>query len=67
MRKIGQRVCVIAGMSEFVGQTGTIVDHEKSGNVTLYRVALDTPVHVPGVGDVADDLWSGPSLRNVRC
>lgn len=64
--RIGKRVKILGGMSEFVGQTGTIVDAEKSGRDTYYRVELDEPVEVRGVGLVTDDLWTGPLLKTIR-
>lgn len=66
-KQIGQRVKVVGGMREFVGQFGTVVDNtERDGRTTMFRVRLDAPVEVPGVGHVRDDLWSGAHLRNVR-
>ena len=50
----------------FSGKTGTIVGTEFDGRTRMYRVRLDTSVHVPGVGLVADDLWSGKWLSKVR-
>jgi len=64
--KYGPNVKILAGMSEFIGKTGTIIDSEKDGRVTMYRVRLDTPVDIPGVGLVRDDLWAGEYLRRVR-
>lgn len=66
MKKLGQRVKITGGMDEFVGQVGAIIDFEKDGRMTMYRVQLDTPVNVNGIGKVADDLWAGAYLRNVR-
>lgn len=67
MKKIGQRVKILDGMSEFVGRVGTIIDNsEKDGRTTMYRVQLDKAVEVNGIGMVEDDLWSGAFLRNVR-
>lgn len=63
--KNGTRVKVLGGMMEFVGSEGTVVDREKDGPVTMYRVRLDVPVNVPGVGWVADDLWAKEYLRKV--
>lgn len=57
----GQRVRITGGMSEFVGQTGTILCKED----TLYRVELDNPVNVPSVGIVDDDLWESRYLRRL--
>jgi hypothetical protein len=64
--KIGQRVKILDGMSEFIGQTGTVSYPEKDGRVTLYRVRVDEPVDVTGVGLVCDDLWEGRFLKAIR-
>jgi hypothetical protein len=67
--KIGQRVTILGGMSEFVGKTGEIVDTENYGggkSQTYYRVCLDEPVLVPGVGRVTDDLWQKEFLRSAK-
>jgi hypothetical protein len=66
-KKIGQRVVITHGMSEFVGKTGEIVDNgERDGSTVMYRVRLYQQVEIPGVGTVTDDLWSGAFLRNVH-
>lgn len=66
-KQTGQRVKILSGMKEFVGQIGTIIDNtERDGRTTMYRVQLDKPIQVPGVGTVQDDLWAGTYLRNVR-
>lgn len=62
MKKIGARVRILGGMSEFIGKTGTIVGHEGR----MCRVALDEPVRVPLVGEVGDDLWETGMLKTVR-
>jgi hypothetical protein len=64
--KEGQRVKIKAGMPEFVGQTGTVVGTEFDGRTKMYRVRLDQPVNVPGVGMVEDDLWAGQYLKPLR-
>ncbi len=65
--RTGRRVTITGGMPEFVGRTGTIVGVEyTNGRNLLYRVRLDEPVEVPGVGLVRDDLWESRYLRNVR-
>jgi len=65
--KVGQRVQIMSGMREFVGKTGTYHgDFEKDGSTKLYRIVLDQPVMVPGVGFVGNDLWSKDHLQNVR-
>jgi hypothetical protein len=61
--RYGQRVEIRGGMSEFVGKTGRIVAKE---GPAFYRVELDRPVHIRGVGMVADDLWEGRLLRTIR-
>lgn len=68
MNRIGKRVRIVGGMQEFIGKTGTIVDAEKMGRSepTYYRVQLDKPVVVPGVGRVGDDLWQGHLLETIR-
>lgn len=64
-KRIGQRVKILGGLREFVGQVGEIVDVEKWGRETYYRVRLDGPVFVPGVGSVRDDLWMGDMLQSL--
>ena len=65
--RIGQRVRILGGMPEFVGQTGTIIDVEKhSREPAYYRVRLDEPVEIPHVGLVHDDLWQGRLLKTIR-
>ena len=70
MRAYGSRV-KIAGQKGslgdvFNGQKGTVVGYEKDGSTVLFRVLLDTPVHVEGVGSVKDDLWAGSFLKTIR-
>jgi hypothetical protein len=50
------------------GQTGTVIDAEAQGRgrPTLFRVRLDEPVNVAGVGLVEDDLWQRAGLRTLR-
>jgi hypothetical protein len=57
-----RRVKILGGMSEFIGQTGRVQGKEDG----LYRVILDTPVTVPGVGIVTSDLWEPRLLRTIR-
>lgn len=57
-----RQVTITGGMREFVGQTGQVVAKEGK----LYRVRLDYPVTVPGVGEVHDDLWEGRFLKTRR-
>ena len=67
MRKIGSRVRIIGG-EFFCGQSGTIIDTERYGRYEppYYRIRLDVPVDVPGVGRVTDDLWQGRYLATLR-
>lgn len=53
---------ILGGLHEFVGKIGTIIG--KEGN--MYRVRLDEPVAVPGVGRAPDDLWEGRFLKKMR-
>ena len=55
-------VKILGGMAEFIGQTGVIVDKEGK----LYRVKLNTPVEMPNVGTVTDDLWEPALLKVIR-
>lgn len=65
--KIGTKVKIKRGMPEFVGSTGTVIDNEKDGRtVIMNRVRLDSPVEIPGLGFVADDLWSNDHLVRVK-
>lgn len=75
MRQIGQRVKLVYAADRlrdslaqaFNGHTGTIIENtEKDGSVILYRVRLDEPADVPGVGMVHDDIWTGAFLRPVK-
>lgn len=52
-------------MREFAGKTGRVVGTEKCGEL-YYRVRLDDPVFINGVGKVTDDLWTARFLRKVR-
>jgi hypothetical protein len=61
MKRIGQRVRILGGLLEFIGKTGEIVG--KEGN--LYRVYLDEPVDVAGIGRVRDDLWERSALKTL--
>jgi len=60
------RVKITGGMDEFIGRTGTVIDEQMDGRTRLYRVQLDTPVEVEGIGQVSDDLWSRQYLKVVR-
>ncbi len=52
-------------MKQFVGKIGTIVNVELDGRTKMYRVKLDKPVEIPGVGLVEDDLWAGQYLKTI--
>lgn len=56
-----RRVKVMSGMPEFVGKTGEAIREGK-----MWRVYLDQPVEIPGVGLVRDDLWEGQFLKTMR-
>ena len=56
-----RQVKILGGMKEFVGKTG---EAQKEGR--MWRVYLDTPVTIPGIGTVRDDLWEGRFLRTIR-
>lgn len=62
----GQRVQIKSGMPQFVGQTGEIVGVERDGRTKMYRVRLDRPVEIPGLGPVTDDLWAAEHLKTLR-
>lgn len=66
MMQYGTRVKILAGGSEFVGKTGRVVGEENYGRQKLYRVRLDEPVIVEGVGRVTHDLWEKQYLRRTR-
>lgn len=59
---IGRRVLILQGMPEFLKKTGTIIGEE----MKYYRVKLDEPVEVPGVGKVTDDLWMRDTFKLLR-
>ena len=62
--RTGQRVEILGGMAQFVGKTGVILWEE--GGSGLYRVRLDEPIEIDGIGVVGDDLWEGALLRKLR-
>lgn len=64
--KVGQRVKILEGMREFIGKTGTVLYSEQDGYTRMYRVRLDKPVMVDGVGLVEDDLWARAFLKIIR-
>lgn len=70
MKRIGQRVRIQhdAFAGAFLNKTGRIVGSEKFGRFEppMYRVRLDEPVEIPGVGTVTDDLWQGQYLKGVK-
>jgi hypothetical protein len=53
----------MGGVREFDNAVGSIVDVEISMGMRMYRVELDEPVIVPGLGPVRDDLWEGSLLE----
>ena len=55
-------VKILDGLPAFIGQTGVIVDKEGK----LYRVKLDQPVTVDGVGIVTSDLWEPAKLKVIK-
>lgn len=55
-------VKIKSGMTEFIGCTGQIVGQE----MKMYRVRLDEPVMIPGVGMVKDDLWERACFNVLR-
>jgi hypothetical protein len=63
-RRIGQRVRIAAdgGMPVFWGKTGRIISEEMG----MYRVRLDEPVEITGLGRVSSDLWESSLLRRCR-
>lgn len=63
---IGDSVKILGGMKEFVGKRGYVTGIEMDGRKRMYRVRLESPVEIPGVGAVEDDLWSRPFLRRIR-
>lgn len=58
----GRSVRILSGLDEFVGKTGTVIDKEDR----MYRIRLDTPVRVEGVGVVRDDLWERNGFKLLR-
>lgn len=50
----------------FNGQTGRVLYSEKVGRERFYRVKLDKPVLIDGLGPVSDDLWTRKYLRKQR-
>ncbi len=50
----------------FHGLTGRISDVEKDGSEKMFRVRLDKPVQVPGLGKVTSDLWASRYLKKVK-
>ena len=62
--RVGKRVRITGGVGEFVGKTGVIEWFDRSSST--YRVCLDEPVFVSGVGMVRARFLAGKYLRNVR-
>lgn len=60
--RIGRKVRITGGISEFVGATGTITS---DAEWPYLRVALDEPVEIDSVV-VTDDLWLSHLLRTLR-
>ena len=58
---MARRVKIMGGMAEFVGKTGMA---EREGS--FWRVELDHPVEIPGIGIVTDDIWKGYYLKTLR-
>jgi hypothetical protein len=57
----GDRVKITGGMKEFIGKTGRVQAKEDG----MWRVILDSPVEIPGVGRVTSDLWEGRYLKKI--
>lgn len=53
-------------MKEFAGKTGRVVHEEMLGRERYYRIRMDEPVNIPGLGRVTDDLWTSKFIRKVR-
>lgn len=65
--RTGQHVRIQGSLADpFAGQTGYVRGFEMDGRTKMYRVRLDNPVDVPGVGLVTDDLWAGHLLKVLR-
>jgi hypothetical protein len=73
---IGRSVMIFGGMQEFAGRTGTILDVERHEAVSArgptvagpayYRIRLDHPVEIPGVGLVEEDIWNRAGFRLIN-
>jgi len=64
--KLFQRVVIKGGMAAFVGKTGRVVNIERDGSTKMYRVRLDVPVEIAGIGKVTDDLWTAEFLGSTK-
>jgi len=67
--KAGMRVTISGGMEEFRGKRGVIINTERLiGDVggLMYRVRLDEPVEIPGLGKVEDDVWAVDRLQPLK-
>jgi hypothetical protein len=49
----------------FEGQLGTIIDIE-DGRPKMFRIRLDSPVAIEGLGLVRDDLWAREYFRPTQ-
>jgi hypothetical protein len=61
----GTSVKITSGDLAFVGRTGCIVSEGYEYD-RLYRIRLDEPVEVPGVGKVTNDLWERKFFKVVK-
>ena len=50
-------------MKQFVGKTGVILWSESAG---FYRVKLDEPIEIDGIGTIGDDVYEDALLRRIR-
>lgn len=68
--EVGSEVKIISGMPEFVGRTGHVYNIEYDGGGRgkhkMYRVMLDKPIHIEGIGEVTDDIWAREHLKVTR-
>lgn len=67
--KTGDRVLLLdkpGQMPEFAGKTGCVLHTEMCGRDRYYRIRLDEPVNIDGVGRVTDDLWTAGFFKKVR-
>ncbi len=72
--QVGTRVKVITPKDRhqdslaklFEDQIGTVSEVEMDGRTKMFRVRLDSPVEVPGVGSVTSDLWSREHMKTTK-